>query len=127
MRARLLIALRLGLVLCLALSTQGLLLMQTTFSLRRDAIAARYCVNKDAPELQCEGGCFLSKQLKERRDKERQHTEGALDVALRLHWFAADRVRLAVPPPRPGPEQAAEHGLGYAEGARLAVFRPPRG
>ena len=127
MRARLLFALRLVVVLCLVCSTQGLLLMQTTFSLRRDVIAERYCVNKDAPELECGGACFLSKQLKERHEQEQQHSEGALEVALRLHWFAEAAEETAPPLPRPEPEWALGDALGYSDGSTMAVFRPPRG
>ena len=33
------------------------------YELNIDTIIQKYCVNKDQPELQCNGKCYLSKQL----------------------------------------------------------------
>mgnify|MGYP003673174318 CR=1 FL=1 len=40
------------------------------FELNIDSIIQKYCVNKDKPELQCNGKCHLAKQLNQNTDKD---------------------------------------------------------
>ncbi|MEO1728636.1 MAG: hypothetical protein AAFR95_16590, partial [Bacteroidota bacterium] len=68
--SRLAALVRLALVLCLVASTQSLLVVQGIFTLRQDVIAERFCENRDRPELDCDGVCYLTKQLKEHQDRE---------------------------------------------------------
>ncbi len=42
------------------------------FELNRDYIAAELCVNKDKPELNCNGRCFLAEKLKKAQEKEKK-------------------------------------------------------
>ncbi len=45
------------------------------YELRKDFIIQNYCVNKDRPELQCDGKCYLAKRLEaSQQDDERQAT-----------------------------------------------------
>lgn len=43
-----------------------------SFELNRDYIAAELCVNKDKPQLHCNGQCYLSKKLEEAAKKEKK-------------------------------------------------------
>lgn len=38
-------------------------LIYVHFTLNRETIERRFCINKNRPELQCHGTCFLKKQL----------------------------------------------------------------
>ncbi|HET6567001.1 MAG TPA: hypothetical protein VFG50_03490 [Rhodothermales bacterium] len=61
------------LVLSLALSTQGGLVVQTLFYLRHDYIATHLCVNRTKPHEKCHGKCFLKKRMADaERDDARQ-------------------------------------------------------
>jgi hypothetical protein len=40
------------------------------YQLNKDFIAQTLCENQDKPAMQCEGNCFLSKQLKNLEDKQ---------------------------------------------------------
>lgn len=40
----------------------------TYYGLNIDLIIERYCVNKDQPQLHCDGKCFLAQQLNEASD-----------------------------------------------------------
>jgi hypothetical protein len=40
------------------------LIWQVHYELNKADIIARYCENKDRPELHCNGQCYLAKQLK---------------------------------------------------------------
>lgn len=121
------LAVRFVLVLCLAASTQGLLFVQAAFTLRQDWIAETLCVNRDRPELDCDGQCVLMKRMEQHGH---DHGDGpdtaALRVALSIAPLLIDRPALAAPaatPPRPygiGPLLADAGGVG------ADVFRPPR-
>lgn len=42
------------------------------YELRKEFIIKNYCVNKNRPELHCDGKCFLAKKIKAQTDKEEQ-------------------------------------------------------
>ncbi|MDC8003053.1 hypothetical protein POV27_03265 [Aureisphaera galaxeae] len=44
------------------------------YQLNIDYIIETYCINKEAPELQCNGKCFLSKQLEKADDNQKEET-----------------------------------------------------
>jgi hypothetical protein len=71
------------------------------FYANRKAIAKELCINKNQPELKCEGKCFLNKQLKEtsqHQDEEaplriKQLLEGSLfTVTTITHTLSAPAV-----------------------------------
>ena len=43
------------------------------FYANQDAIIERFCINKNKPQLLCNGKCFLSKQIKEQEKKDAEH------------------------------------------------------
>ena len=46
------------------------------FKINQDFITARYCVNKDKPQMHCEGRCVLAKKLKQaEQNEEKQRME----------------------------------------------------
>ncbi|MBA4853416.1 hypothetical protein [Emticicia sp. BO119] len=42
------------------------------YELRKDFIIKNYCVNKNKPELHCDGKCFLAKKIQAQTEKEEQ-------------------------------------------------------
>lgn len=40
------------------------------FEQNKDFIAQHFCINRDRPELQCQGSCYLKKQLQETEHSE---------------------------------------------------------
>ncbi|WP_316820903.1 hypothetical protein [Pedobacter gandavensis] len=47
------------------------------FEINQQYIAAELCVNKDKPQLQCNGKCYLMKKLKQAQDKEQKQERQA--------------------------------------------------
>ncbi|WP_179351970.1 hypothetical protein [Winogradskyella vidalii] len=62
-------------------SQQAVVIMH--FKLNQKAITEQFCVNKDQPELHCNGKCHLSKELQETEpsDSEKIMTTKNLDLA----------------------------------------------
>lgn len=67
------------------------------YEINKDYIASVLCVNRDKPEMHCEGQCYLRKQL-HRDEQHKQQDNGitgnkieiALFCATDLHFFTFD-------------------------------------
>ncbi|GAB2499084.1 hypothetical protein GCM10027164_33940 [Algoriphagus taiwanensis] len=56
----------------------GYTVIQVQFLMDREQITALYCINKDQPELQCQGKCELGKRLNEAKN----HQDNSTDITL---------------------------------------------
>lgn len=57
------------------------------YLLHKKEITAKYCVNKDKPQLHCQGKCFLRKQLKKGHHREKK--TGNIFQRLDIHLICA--------------------------------------
>ena len=121
---------------CLTYVLAVLVLLQTfsrevlvvDYALNRATITARFCVNKARPQLQCNGRCYFTKQLKQQQERENQLPSPLRERLEMLPLGPACRV-----PPRPATYPAVTgryHRLPAPSlpslGSR-AIFRPPQG
>jgi hypothetical protein len=60
------------LVFCILVQASTRILILLDFEVRRDFIKEVLCMNRDKPEIKCEGKCFLSGQLEKEKE---QHKE----------------------------------------------------
>lgn len=74
--------LRLFLVIALVASTQGLLFVQGAFLLRQEYVASMLCVNRFNPESDCNGTCYLRKQMEAHHGSEHEHGDHGKAPAL---------------------------------------------
>lgn len=116
---------RLLLVLSLVLSTQSLVMVQVAFQLRQDVIVEKFCVNRDRPEMQCDGHCQLSKMMQKAQDREDERRAAMLEL------FFSFSLWLAPAPKAPPVEAETKAWPSYAKanppsGAPHGIFRPPR-
>ena len=90
-----------------------------------DYIAA--CINKDRPELHCNGQCVLMKKIEE---KEKKDTEKNV-VAYGYSSLYVHNVRIALTLPPKQEETSQRHFSPYLSDYRFnyhtSVFRPPVG
>lgn len=102
----------------------GNLLVFTGFELNRKYIAAELCVNKNRPELNCNGKCYLMKKLKQAQDKEekqeRQSRKPQVQDALVVtpiifKQYAFPEIKLHIPV-----------SLGMPQDNHCTVFQPPQ-
>lgn len=94
------------------------------FEMNQRYIAAELCVNKDKPQLQCNGKCYLMKKLKQAQDKEqkqeRQAQKTQIQDALVVNPFvfkqyAFAEITLHVPV-----------STGMPQALLNAIFHPPQ-
>jgi len=61
-----------------------------SFELNRDFIAKNLCENRNRPQLNCDGQCFLAKKLKAQHDREDRETTERIQNMPVLTLFCAD-------------------------------------
>ena len=126
--------LRLVLAVALAASTQGFLFVQASFAVNQEWIAETLCVNRDRPEMDCDGKCVLMERMSHAgmdhapgldHDHGPAETPATLVVALSIRPLVPVPPRLA-PPPVPDAADALGPLVASASGTPGGVFRPPR-
>lgn len=71
--------LHIALIVLILLNGMGYTLIQVQFYLDREQITALFCVNKDKPQLECDGKCELSKRLSEAKDQNESDAQITLE------------------------------------------------
>lgn len=66
------------------------LLVYTQFKLDQDFIAKVLCINKEKPDLQCEGKCFLMQKLQENHDDDSQDFPTLSDERQTIEGYMTD-------------------------------------
>ncbi len=62
--------------LIMALQSFSLLFVQLEFSVNQPYIARVLCMNRDKPQIKCDGKCFLTKELSRNADLETNNQKG---------------------------------------------------
>ena len=126
------LSVRFVLALVLAASTQGLLFAQGAWMVNQEWIADTLCVNRDKPELNCDGKCQLAERMKQMQGHHGDHTHEHSDPAALLELAISVRAhvteRLGSPEPSVQSERDPAAGLFMDTGreASRGVFHPPR-
>ncbi len=98
------------------------------YELRKDFIIRNYCVNKDRPELHCDGKCYLAKQI---RAAEQQDEKQATDTFLNKVFQVESRVGLMSFSFEPQAtvltdEVSFNYFCSFPSVAKNSVFHPPQ-
>lgn len=116
---------RVVVVLCLVLTTQSYLTVRLLFEVRQGYIAQVLCENRDRPEMQCEGSCFLSERLAEeqrRKDQERRTAAFELIFSSFPMPVFAERFTVTDTPPA---DYTRPSNVYAPEGPVVAPLLPP--
>ncbi|WP_197076837.1 hypothetical protein [Hymenobacter terrenus] len=101
-------------------------LLLVNFALHQEEITARYCVNKDQPQMQCGGSCYVAKQLNKQQEREQKAPDSLRD---KLEMLPAAYHSL-VPLPVIGYPIAIRYRKGAVPGIPLlglrSIFHPPQ-
>ncbi|MBN8688680.1 MAG: hypothetical protein J0M10_16800 [Chitinophagales bacterium] len=95
------------------------------FYANRKAIAAEHCINKDRPELKCDGKCFLKMKLQE--NSQHQDEDAPLQVKQQLESSPYTTVscnhQLLIP--ETGKTTYNQYNRPYKYLHSIAIFHPP--
>lgn len=75
------------LAVLIGLTSSSSLFIWLTYEVAQPYVEEMWCVNKDKPEKQCHGKCFLHEQLKEQQEDTPQKVPLNVDDALKLTVF----------------------------------------
>ena len=126
------------LLLVFVTGTQGLLVVQGAFWMNRAFIAEHLCENRDRPEMNCEGMCFLQKQMASHDGHgshgEMQHGDAPADrqpdrglpTLAGIAGLVATVADVPAPPSRAASELWPGGARACPAGTEADVFRPPR-
>ncbi|NBC84633.1 MAG: hypothetical protein GVY25_00375 [Bacteroidetes bacterium] len=115
---------RLFLILTVCVGMQGTVLVEALFLIHHDHIAEHHCINRNNPEVDCDGMCFLVERIE---DVHGQHDHTSLtmrvpDIDLR----AISRGLLPLPAVA---EASTTYGMDPWQPASdpppMDIFRPP--
>ena len=100
------------------------------FMVNRSYIAQELCINRDKPELTCNGKCFLSFQLKATpRDGDKQLAHGVEDLMGKTLSFDFQYPSLQLFTPKASPLNQHKDCFSYQFAVlppqKHALFRPP--
>lgn len=94
------------------------------FEMNRAYIATEFCINKDQPQLHCNGKCYLMKKLKQAEEKEQKQAHELLKIQLQQP-LANLRVEFTA-----YTDQMTPVHIPYSTGKPLSkvnpVFQPPQ-
>ncbi|WEK17534.1 MAG: hypothetical protein P0Y49_12080 [Candidatus Pedobacter colombiensis] len=94
------------------------------FELNQKYIAAELCVNKNRPELHCNGKCYLMKKLKQAQDKEQKQERQAQKTQIQdavvvnpqvFKRYALAETKLHIP-----------GSMGMPQSIKNSIFHPPQ-
>jgi hypothetical protein len=98
--------------------------MLTIFSYNQNTLAKEFCVNKNKPQLHCNGKCYLLKKLKQAQEKEQQQDQKLQKILLQEavimlpFKFNPYRVEEGI--------QLVLHSAGKPVTYAYSVFHPPQ-
>lgn len=84
------------LIFSVTLANFSRLFIYAGFEMNQEYIVTELCENKDAPELNCNGQCYLSKKLKQADEKEPQQEK----ASQKMHFqeaFLTEKVLVELP------------------------------
>ncbi len=99
-----------------------------SFYINRAKITEKHCVNKDKPELQCEGQCHLKKQLeasKPAKDLNQELPNSPRSFLLMFGFFQAASSNPSVATIKSTKKNIFSVSNLYADGFRRKILHPP--
>ena len=100
-----------------------------SFELNRDFIAKTLCENRDRPQLNCDGKCYLAKKLKAQHDREDRETTERIQNMPVLALFCADLFSFTfadAPGDEPSALPASYNQQSLYAAPLHGIFQPPR-
>ena len=118
------IALLLLLVMQTSLLNQWSMVM--FYQVNRQFIAQNFCVNKDKPKLNCNGQCYLAKQLKKQEEKETKSNSEKLEKLPETNLVIEETVEFHFTPYQKDPTaHAFRYSNLYTHLFNPTVLHPP--
>lgn len=115
-----------SLLALILLHSFGKVFIVLDYQLQKEYIIEFLCINRDKPELQCEGKCHLKKELKKSEQSDKQENEKARKQQLPVTLYCQALFRLPAHDASHTVSPATPYRIGHPLNTAFAVFHPPR-
>ena len=119
-----------GLLFALLVLTPSILRLRVIvdFALRNEYIATVLCINKDVPEMNCDGKCYLAQQFQKAADNEQKERHTYLTNASKVSFYLVPETLIAAvrAPYMCSAERLAYERDLWATHVIIPHFHPPR-
>ncbi|MBK8140888.1 MAG: hypothetical protein IPK57_07595 [Chitinophagaceae bacterium] len=95
------------------------------FFANRTTIAKEHCINKDRPELKCDGKCFLNKKIKETEQHQNEEAPLQIKQLLETSPCTITTINYSISAPEVNLIHTPLSTATYSFNHIIAVFRPP--
>lgn len=100
------------------------LLVFLSFEANHAYISKELCVNKNKPDLHCNGKCYLMKKLKQAQDKEDKQERGSQKIQLQEALIV--RPLVIVSYSYPASKVYVPTCMGILQQTKRSIFHPPQ-
>jgi hypothetical protein len=99
-----------------------------SFKINQDYIAKVLCINRDKPEMHCNGNCVLMQRIKASEEKERKEIPQKLKEQKEiLYCFVISKWQLQTPIEEKSPKQQLTfYQAPFTAAFVNGIFRPPK-
>lgn len=84
-----------------------------------------HCINKDRPELKCDGQCFLNKKIKETEQHRNEEAPLYIKQLLESSPCTISTISYAISAPEVNLTHSSINSVLYSFNYIISVFRPP--
>lgn len=95
------------------------------FEAQREAITALFCINKEKPELNCKGLCYLKKQIKADEDAHSEKPQSRVELTNPV-FIITDFLANPSPPTVPLFKHQFSYIIPSFSGGSMTIFHPPK-
>lgn len=101
-------------------------LIVADYQANKEYIMAFLCINRDKPELQCEGKCHLSKKLKAQHESDKKTDERGQKQEVQVNLYCQNLFNFPNPKPATIVTTQVNYNCSYTSVAYHSIFHPPR-
>lgn len=88
----------------------------------QDFVTEKFCVNKEKPELQCNGKCHMQDVIAQNAEKENSDTGLNVEVIIPVYY---SEVLVEIPPPSINELPSRTYSFALEGSYEYAMFQPP--
>ena len=108
------------------LQTFGKVLVLVDYQANKEYILNVLCINRNKPQLQCEGKCQLTKKLKSQHDTDKQANERGQKQEVPLNLYCQSLFSFPFTNFASIATQPTAYTFSYTSVAYQSIFHPPR-
>ncbi|TZF84727.1 hypothetical protein FW774_07015 [Pedobacter sp. BS3] len=113
------------LILAVLSASFSRLFVYAGFELNKKYIATSLCINRDKPQLQCNGKCYLTKHLHQEDEKEKKADKNVQKTAFQDVFIVEQAITLDPAVKTIGEKALPELSLNFPQRPAV-IFHPPK-